>query len=73
MNKIPMDALNNGWSIGFGTMIPAAKTDLDLLLAEKTAPSEQQAPIVPASAATRPGWFARLAAARRHAPANWPG
>ena len=37
MNQISMNALSNGWSLGFGTSVPSQDTDFDLLVAHKSA------------------------------------
>ena len=35
MNQVSMNALNTGWSLGFGTSVPGQQSDLDLLVAHK--------------------------------------
>lgn len=35
MNQVSMNALNTGWSLGFGTAVPHPPSDVDLLVAHK--------------------------------------
>jgi hypothetical protein len=55
MNKISMDALNRGWSIGFGTRIQVRNDDFDEALSREAgrAPERVQH-LVPAQAAKAP-------------------
>jgi hypothetical protein len=55
MNQVSMNALNTGWSLGFGTSVPRQQSDLDLLVDHKLETDD-----VPA---IQPSRFAKLAKA----------